>query len=159
MAILAPLDVQHLKEQALLTSAPVLKYLRVHKRRLQRLSDEEHFDTPVDIKPDSPAAAVAYATIPEDLRSKETLHYVGFTDEMADRIWKGWANWPPGSPVREIDAEDGMSFLEYFLGPEYHSTLIERTSKRPAVQYAFSGYEEGSEFLEENGARDIMVIP
>jgi hypothetical protein len=106
-AILAQLDAANLQNFSLLRPAANSGSLRLHKRRLNRSSDEENKCTPLTIRPDSPEAVDAFATIPEYLFSRETLIHVGLSEEKADELWDRWSNWPADGPRREVDSDDG----------------------------------------------------
>lgn len=63
--------------------------------------------------------AFARGTIPEDLISRETLLYVGLSENKATELWHRWINWPAFGPRREIDVDDGglqVTFIDYILG-------------------------------------------
>jgi hypothetical protein len=118
--IFAPLDAANLQDQGLLGPAPGsgAGARRCHKRRLNRSSDEEYGHISLNIRHDSPAAVDAFATIPDCLISRETLHYVGFSDAKANEIWSHWFHWPSTGPRREIDADTGgftVSFHDFIL--------------------------------------------
>lgn len=118
-SILGALDAAHLQNAGLLTPPNDRGTRRVHKRRLNRSSDEENQDIPLDVHPQSAAAQDAFATIPDQLISRATLEYVGFSDAKADALWSQWTNWPPQGPSRETDPDTGglqMSFLKYMTG-------------------------------------------
>jgi hypothetical protein len=81
--ILAPLDADDLLSHGLLGASRITGFSRLHKRRLNRSSDEEHHDIPLDISLESPAADNAFVTIPAVLISRETLLYVGLSEVEA----------------------------------------------------------------------------
>ena len=115
-SILAPLDAAQLQNDGLLTGPDDRGTRKIHKRRLNRLSDAEYQDIPLNVDPQSAAAQDAFATIPDQLISRATLEYVGFSDAKADALWSQWTNWPFKGPSRETDGDRGglqMSFLEY----------------------------------------------
>jgi hypothetical protein len=117
--ILAPLDAANLQNFGLLRPAANSGSRRLHKRRLNRSSDEENEFTPLQIPPDSPEAVDAFATIPEHLFSRETLIHIGLSEEKADELWDRWTNWPADGPRREVDSDDGgleVSFLDMVIG-------------------------------------------
>ncbi|KAF4429444.1 hypothetical protein FACUT_9187 [Fusarium acutatum] len=89
--------------------------IQIHKRRLNRTSDAEHKDIPLNANIES--RPEAFATIPEKLISKATIEYVGFNSDKATEIWSGWVNWPSGPIIREIDLGDcttlEVSFIDW----------------------------------------------
>ncbi|KAJ4258204.1 hypothetical protein NW762_008350 [Fusarium torreyae] len=90
---------------------------RVHKRRLNRSSDEENGHIPLNAHPQSQPEA--FATIPADLISNATIEYVGFAPDKATQIWNSWNNWPTTGPQREIDHVDNdlqVTFLDFLKG-------------------------------------------
>ena len=67
---------------------------RIHKRRLNRSSEEEYQAASLPTPPvSSPPQLEEFTTIPDQLFSKEALLYVGFTDAATDVIWNRWMNW------------------------------------------------------------------
>jgi hypothetical protein len=117
--ILAPLDAAHLLSQGLLGPGRTTGSRRLHKRRLNRSSDEEHHDIPLDIPLESPAAGDAFAIIPEVLISRETIVYVGLSEAKAIELWNLWINWPASGPRRETDADNGglqVTFIDFIIG-------------------------------------------
>lgn len=74
------------------------------------------------------------AMVPEQLISRETLDYVGFSTQMADKLWSGWTAWPSdGGPLRETDPDDGglcVTFIDYITSPFY---------ARPYEEYGHDG--------------------
>jgi hypothetical protein len=114
--ILAPLDRVNLATQGLLGPGNSVGFRRIHKRRLNRSSDEEHREVSLDITVGSPAADNAFALIPVALVSRETLIYVGLSEAMATEMWDRWIRWPASGPRRETDASDGgltVTFIDY----------------------------------------------
>jgi len=119
-SILAPLDTGQLESEGLLLprsphSPPGTR--QIHKRRLNSSSDEEYGYLPLT-PPESPPDA--YVTIPDILISRETLIYIGLSNENADKKWDQWTNWPQYGPPRETDAaneEDQVSFFDFILEP------------------------------------------
>ncbi|KAF4502693.1 hypothetical protein FAGAP_1094 [Fusarium agapanthi] len=114
--ILTPRDAERLINLGLVNlPTPPNGSIQVHKRRLNRSSDEENKHIPLDVnvgsRPD------AFATIPEMLISKATIEYVGFNSDKATEIWSGWVNWPPGFIIRETDPSGSntleVSFLDW----------------------------------------------
>jgi hypothetical protein len=116
MSVLAPADAEDLVTTGLASPASSNSgYCRVHKRRLNRSSDEENLHLPL-----TPVSSISstpdpetYATIPEILVSLATLEYLGYTDAAANYIWARWTNWPPGVPGRfEVDPDGEILFIE-----------------------------------------------
>ncbi len=118
--ILASLDLADLQNHGLVAPGPTGGSHRLHKRRLNRSSDEEHKSIPLDISPDSPDAGDAFVSIPAAIISLESLSYIGLSDETADKLWSEWTNWPATGPGRETDPDDGyglqVSFIDYIIG-------------------------------------------
>ncbi|KAM0275913.1 hypothetical protein ACHAQH_007300 [Verticillium albo-atrum] len=117
--ILADLDVQHLQSRGLVGPLGADGTRRVHKRRLNRSSDEENSAIPLNISLQSPEAPTAFTPIPDLLISRASLVYVGFSELKADALWNEWTNWPPTGPRRETDADVGglvMTFIFFITG-------------------------------------------
>lgn len=56
--------------------------------------------------------------IPELCISRDTIEYVGFTPQAADKMWDAWVQWPKGLVRRETDPDDGrpsMTFLQFMI--------------------------------------------
>jgi hypothetical protein len=114
--ILGALDAANLQNQGLLGLGHTAGSRRIHRRRLNRLSDEEYHDISLNAQLDSPNASYAFATIPATLISRDTLDYVGLSPGKADEIWGQWASWPATGPRREIDHDDGglqVTFIDF----------------------------------------------
>lgn len=92
-AILAPLDVERLQNQGLLSPRSDRGTRKIHKRLLTPSSDEEHRDIPLDVPIESAAADDAFVTIPDKLISRATLVYVGFSERKAAQLWASWIKW------------------------------------------------------------------
>ncbi|CAH0045420.1 unnamed protein product [Clonostachys solani] len=117
--ILSPLDVERLQSQGLLGRRSEKGTRRLHKRRLNRSSDEENKDIPLNVHVETPASANAFATIPDQLISRATLEYVGFSEAKALDLWNQWTNWPFEGPARETDLDASglrMRFEIFFTG-------------------------------------------
>ncbi|KAH7166784.1 hypothetical protein DER46DRAFT_646025 [Fusarium sp. MPI-SDFR-AT-0072] len=104
--ILAPGDAAHLINLGLVNvPTPRDGSVQIHKRRLNRTSDEENKHIP------------PYVNI---LISKATIEYVGFNSDKAREIWSGWVAWPSGPIIREIDLRDEttleVSFIDWVKG-------------------------------------------
>ncbi|KND87497.1 hypothetical protein TOPH_07846 [Tolypocladium ophioglossoides CBS 100239] len=111
--ILAPLDVANLASHGLLGPGRTTGSLRIHKRRLNASSDEEHHHIPLNISLESPAARDAFATIPAVLISRETLVYVGLSEAKATELWDQWINWPASGPG---DGGLQVTFIDFITG-------------------------------------------
>ncbi|KAF4466354.1 hypothetical protein FALBO_6803 [Fusarium albosuccineum] len=112
--ILAPLDIAHLTSQGLVGPVDDGGTRRLHKRRLNRSSDEEHGHIPLQATVHSHLDA--FATIPDQLISLATIEHVGFSKTKALEIWNSWTNWPVTGPRRETDIDDGglqVTFLDF----------------------------------------------
>ncbi|KAI9742757.1 MAG: hypothetical protein M1818_003486 [Claussenomyces sp. TS43310] len=117
--ILAPLDSADLLNRGLLRPGSATGSHRLHKRRLNRSSDEENHDIPLNVSLASPAADDAFAMIPVSLISYETLIYVGLSEAKATDLWSQWTNWPAQGPRRETDPDDGglvVTFEDFIIG-------------------------------------------
>ncbi|KAK0705888.1 hypothetical protein B0T26DRAFT_788018 [Lasiosphaeria miniovina] len=120
--ILAPLDFEDLKAKGLVSPESAAGFCRIHKRRLNRSSDEEHRNISFDVSLES---SVAFSTIPDVLISRETMIHNGLSTEKADELWQQWDNWPHDGPRREVDPDDGglqVSFLDFVLGRVLHKS-------------------------------------
>lgn len=119
--ILTELDVQHLQSRDLVGPRSAEGTRRIHKRFLNRFSDEENADIPLNISVQSSAASDAFATIPDHLISNASLVYIGFSRQKASDLWAQWTNWPPSGPRREVDPDDGynlvVTFIDFITGP------------------------------------------
>jgi hypothetical protein len=117
--ILAPLDSADLLNRGLLCPGRTTGCHRLHKRRLNRSSDEENHNIPLNVPLSSPAADDAFAMIPVALISYETLVYVGLSEAKATQLWSQWTNWPAQGPRRETDPDDGglvVTFKDFIIG-------------------------------------------
>jgi hypothetical protein len=114
--ILVPDDAVTLQNSGLLSSPLSDGTRRIHKRRLNRSSDEEeqHLPlTPVSIS----SSSDSFVSIPDHLVSLAALEHLGYNSETATRIWEYWTNWPPGEPKRETDNTDtGVLFIDVAEG-------------------------------------------
>ncbi len=117
--ILAPLDSADLLNRGLLGPGRSTGSHRLHKRRLNRSSDEENHHIPLNVSLSTPAADDAFALIPVALISYETLVYVGLSEAKATELWSQWTNWPAEGPRRETDLDDGgliVTFKDFIIG-------------------------------------------
>lgn len=113
------MDSADLLNRGLLRPGRTTGYHRLHKRRLNRSSDEENQDIPLLVSLSSPAADDAFAMIPVALISYETLDYVGLSEAKATKLWSQWTNWPSLGPRRETDPDDGgliVTFKDFIIG-------------------------------------------
>ncbi|RSM20072.1 hypothetical protein CDV31_001151 [Fusarium ambrosium] len=118
-SVFAPLDVAQLMGQGLAGFPDLSGKRKVHKRRLNRSSDEEHSHLPLDVSLQSQSADDIFASIPDQLISHASIEYVGFSKAKADEIWNSWNNWPSTGPRRETDPSDGglvVTFLDFISG-------------------------------------------
>jgi hypothetical protein len=115
-AIFAELDAENLENLGLLGPGQSGGSKRVHRRRLNRSSEDEYRDISLQVNFNSPQAATAFATIPATLISLETLSYVGLSAGKANHIWSQWVNWPATGPGREVDPDTGglqVTFIDF----------------------------------------------
>jgi hypothetical protein len=115
MSVLASADVEDLSSTGLISPPSANGTLRVHKRRLNRSSDEENSHLPLTPISSTSSSSVTemYATIPELLISLATLKYLGYTDTAANQIWDRWSNWPSTPPGRfEVDSDGEVLFID-----------------------------------------------
>lgn len=115
--LLSPKDKEALIHQGLLSSVDSNGTRRLHRRRLNRFSDEENSHLPLGFV--SIAPPEIFSIIPEDLVSLATIKYLGYDDASAARIWSDWVASAPGDPVPEIDPVFEMHFLEPIIGYSY----------------------------------------
>lgn len=118
-SILAPLDAAQLMGQGLAGLPDSSGKRKIHKRRLNRSSDEEHRRLPLDVSLQSQSADDIFASIPDQLISHASIEYVGFSKAKADEIWNSWNNWPSFGPRRETDTTDRdlqVTFLDFISG-------------------------------------------
>jgi len=119
--ILSPLDAADLKANGLLVGAEVGSH-RIHKRRLNRSSDEEYCHLPLTLpeSPMSPEAHDAFVMIPLSLISEETLVFVGLSAERANELWSEWTRMSPDYAVfREGEPDNGgleLTFIDFIVG-------------------------------------------
>ena len=84
--ILSALDSADLLNRCLLGPGRTTGSQQLHKRRLNRSSDEENYDIPLNVSHTSLAAHDAFAMIPVALISYETLVHVGLSEEKATEL-------------------------------------------------------------------------
>ncbi|CAG7940323.1 unnamed protein product [Penicillium salamii] len=111
-AVLAPGDAATLQDSGLASPPYSDGTRRIHKRRLNRSSDEDDGHLPLTpISMDS--GSDCFVSIPEDLTSLATLEYIGYNRQTAVSIWQRWNNWPAGIIKRQCDDfENGIPFIE-----------------------------------------------
>lgn len=88
-------------------------------------SDEEYAHIPLDGRSVSPNGAQAFAAVPAQLISRQTLEYIGLSSAKANEVWESWSNWPASGPRREVDADNGLPcviFRDFVLSPLYNHT-------------------------------------
>ncbi|KAH7137266.1 hypothetical protein B0J13DRAFT_625044 [Dactylonectria estremocensis] len=120
--IITPLDARDLARQGLISNRNENGTRQMHKRRLNRSSDEENHNISLNVPLQSAAAINAFVTIPDELISRATLTHVGFSEAKADALWNTWTDWPSSAlgPRRETDPDDGglqMTFIDFITGP------------------------------------------
>lgn len=97
--VLHPEDVQNLTLEGTIIAGDSPSIHRIHKRRLNRSSDEEYKDLTLPSPPSTISSRVSsvpmddFETVPDYLVSRESLVYLGFTDTAANAIWGRWSNW------------------------------------------------------------------
>lgn len=114
--ILGPLDAEQLQNLGHLR-AHADGTMKLHRRRLNRSSDEESGHISLDVTLDSPTSAFldAFSTIPQRLISKATLEYVGFSADKATAIWNSWSDF--GQATDDYGDGEIMSLLDFITGP------------------------------------------
>lgn len=113
-SIFDPDDEAALVAQGLLTPASGGRR-RVHKRRLESSSDESNADLPLTpISWSSDSDPNLFEVVPNILNSRETLIYLGFDQETADRLWHRWTHWSEDDhgPRADMETDEGISFLD-----------------------------------------------
>lgn len=119
--ILVPDDAATLKSSGLVSSPLSDGTRRIHKRHLNRSSDEEEQHLPL-IPVSISSSSDSFVSIPGHLVSLAALEHLGYNSETATRIWEYWTNWPPGEPKRETDDTDnGVLFIDVVEGHLDHS--------------------------------------
>ena len=108
-SILLAEDVASLEREGTLVKLPHSQSRMIHKRRLNRSSEEEyeHIQLPTPPSSSSPRTQFSeqdYNMIPEFLICRDTLCFFGFAAATADEIWGNWTDW--GSDEEE-DIDDG----------------------------------------------------
>ncbi|KAI1403340.1 hypothetical protein F4819DRAFT_231879 [Hypoxylon fuscum] len=125
MSIIDPADEEALLSADLITSAYEDGTRRIHKRRLNSLSDQEYQNLPL-ASASSMSSSDYYHTIPDILISRATLEYLGYTEARSRELWETWMNWPPDEPKRESDdIYHGVPFIDFatgHVGPQYIDT-------------------------------------
>ncbi|CAG9956338.1 unnamed protein product [Clonostachys rosea f. rosea IK726] len=88
--ILGSLDAEHLQNIGHLRTNPN-GTMKLHRRQLNRSSDEANSHIPLNITVDSPHSPPdAFSIIPQRLISPATLEYLGFSSEMSMERWNTW---------------------------------------------------------------------
>ncbi|KAH8170992.1 hypothetical protein LIA77_09773 [Sarocladium implicatum] len=175
--VFTEVDAQALQENGLLTPCDSSGFVRVHKRRLHRSSDEENRDIPLPRKcslscemhlseddantclvPDVPVPASAFSRIPNELRSQATLEYLGYSQEKAREIWIKWDTWDTwgetDSITREVDPNPSgglqMTFFEFATGPvSTYSGVVDTASEDDQEWYhCMNAYGIGEELQQ-----------
>ncbi|QPH02149.1 hypothetical protein C2857_006355 [Epichloe festucae Fl1] len=117
MSVLAERDLQALVNAGMATPPRSDGTILLHKRRMNRSSDEENSDLP--LLPVTVASDSCFSTIPDTLISQPTLLYLGFTLKKANSIWNKWRNWPYPREIDDDDDDDDpagpMTFIEVIL--------------------------------------------
>ena len=127
--MLAPLDAAHLMSQGLVGPVDASGMRKIHKRRLNRFSEQEYGHLPLDVTA-SQTANVIFVSIPDQLISQATIEYVGFSKTKANEIWNSWNSWPSTGPRRETDPDDNglrVTFLDFICG--YISSSFDTSSE------------------------------
>ncbi|KFY52567.1 hypothetical protein V496_08347 [Pseudogymnoascus sp. VKM F-4515 (FW-2607)] len=119
--ILSPLDLANLQSLGLFGPGTTPSSHRLHKRRVNRFSDEEYRDIPLSAPLSSQDA---FFTIPATVISLETLTYVGLSSKKSKEIWKEWTTT---SPLQAADPDDESNLTATFL-----SFILERTVNNTA---------------------------
>ncbi|KAI3226004.1 hypothetical protein DTO012A9_5764 [Penicillium roqueforti] len=119
-SILTPDDAVNLQASGLASPPLYDGTRRIHKRRLNRSSDEEEQHLPLTLT-STASRSDSFVGIPEDLISVATLEHLGYKLETAARIWDYWTNWLSGEPRRETDdIYHGVPFIEVAKGYVNH---------------------------------------
>ncbi|KAF7551665.1 hypothetical protein G7046_g7652 [Stylonectria norvegica] len=110
-SLLAPLDADDLISRGLVSKPDGNSIRRIHKRRLNRHSDMEfkHISLDVSVESDAASDVLGFTTIPDELISRATVAFLGFSDAKADHIWNAWTIQLSSSSQRETDAKDTLS--------------------------------------------------
>ncbi|CEJ92322.1 hypothetical protein VHEMI07982 [[Torrubiella] hemipterigena] len=118
MSILQPLDTAALLDAGLVTPPSSTGTRRLHRRRVNNLSEILHDLTgspplSTDFTDDN-----CFAAIPDVLLSETALRNLGYRPDIAADMWTRRVDWAPGSTTRVTDPDDGLifSFLEFATG-------------------------------------------
>ncbi|CAK7229207.1 hypothetical protein SCUCBS95973_007143 [Sporothrix curviconia] len=111
--ILSGLDAENLQNEGLAGPGAQPGFLRVHKRRLYRSSEEENQDMPLVSVHDA-SMQHAFATIPEYLISRQALTHAGLADDCANDIWSSWLN-RPAAGQDDNDSTPPTVFFDFIL--------------------------------------------
>ncbi|OTB06710.1 hypothetical protein M426DRAFT_106662 [Hypoxylon sp. CI-4A] len=112
--ILGELDTENLQCRDFLGPGSRSGSQRIHKRFLNGSPDYINLSLDIDII--SPEAESAFVTIPTALISRETLNYLGLSQDKANELWDTWTNWLAVCNGRETDPPDGyLQFTFYYF--------------------------------------------
>lgn len=116
--------------------------VRIHKHCLNRSSDIEYSNLPLTITRDSLGAQDAFVTIPVNLTSRETLLYVGYSEERSWQLWEAWTSLPTAGLGYTVDPDpDGFydTFLNFIVA---HVDNFEHAHSEDVELWrrAFDGY-------------------
>ncbi|VUC24783.1 unnamed protein product [Clonostachys rosea] len=113
--ILGSLDAEHLQNIGHLRTNSN-GTMKLHRRQLNRSSDEENRHIPLNITVDSPTSPPdAFSIIPQRLISPATLEYVGFSRERSIALWNSWTAFT--QPIDSDGDGDIMPFIDFITGP------------------------------------------
>jgi len=109
-SILAPLDSEDLRRRGLFVPGPTKYWHRLHKRRLNRHSDEEHRDIPLEVALGSPGSDDAFVDVPTTLISPRVSSTLDFpTRRQLSFGVDGPTGRPQGPSARRIRMTDRLS--------------------------------------------------
>ncbi|KAI1073111.1 hypothetical protein LB507_009111 [Fusarium sp. FIESC RH6] len=109
--IFHPDDVATLEASGPLTPVDHNGFRKLHKRRLYLNPDwwEVHFEFPLDARPDTHPEA--FSSFPDQIISKATIIWCGFTEEKAEELWYQYENWP----VLDWPHKMEQTFMDYIV--------------------------------------------
>lgn len=113
-AVLYPEDRHNLSRQGLLIIHNGLTNL--HKRRMSPWSDEENQDLLLPRSPSPPSSVVLkdFVTIPDIMISRNSLLFLGFTENAATTIWNRWLAL--GNELERQSYSFESFFFQYIAG-------------------------------------------